>query len=526
MTDPVAASALSRRDLIRLAGANGGALLGSRTLLGSGPVAPASARLLRRPSGLGAPPVQGLHLTFGDDPSSEVVVSWTTDEPVRRPRVVLGTAVDGMGRTVHARTTGYTDGASDRRVAVHSATIRALDPDSDYVYAALHDGAGAEFGTMRTAPAGRAPFTFTSFGDMAVPFLTTRNPTSGLWVNDALGTPNSFDVVDGIERVGPLFNLLNGDLCYANLAADRLRTWAGFLDNISRSARHRPWMPAAGNHENELGNGPIGYSAFQTYFPVPNPGAGAEFGGLWYAYTVGNVRFIHLQNDDVCLQDAGGSYVRGYSAGGQRDWLHRELADTRAADSIDWIVVCMHQVAVSTADKFNGADLGIRQQWLPLFDAYGVDLVVCGHEHHYERTHPIRHAERNATLTPIPQSDRTRVVDTTGGTVHMVLGGGGTSIPSNALLTPDRRCRVITAVSKTPGGNGKRTPTYLWEDAGWSAVRDSGHPYGFAAFTVDGSARHGTTTIDVTYYDVVGPGGRLAPFDSFTLVKPARSPRD
>jgi hypothetical protein len=50
----------------------------------------------------------------------------------------------------------------------------------------------------------------------------------------------------------------------------------------------------------------------------------------------------------------------------------------------------MHQVAISTVDKFNGADLGIREEWVPLFDKYGVDLVVCGHEHHYERSHPIR----------------------------------------------------------------------------------------------------------------------------------------
>ena len=76
---------------------------------------------------------------------------------------------------------------------------------------------------------------------------------------------------------------------------------------------------------------------------------------------------------------------------------------------------------------------------------------------------------------------------------------------------------------QTPGANGKRTPTYLWEDAGRSAVRDSGHPYGFAACTVDGSARHGTTTTDVTYYDVVGPGGQLKAFDTFQLTKPARS---
>ena len=39
---------------------------------------------------------------------------------------------------------------------------------------------------------------------------------------------------------------------------------------------------------------------------------------------------------------------------------------------------------------------------------------------------------------------------------------------------------------------------------------------------MDGSAREGTTTIDVTYYDVLGPGAQLVAFDSFVLTKPAR----
>jgi phosphodiesterase/alkaline phosphatase D-like protein len=163
MTDQCArAAALSRRDLLRL-GATGGVLLGGPTLLG----APGTARawpapeLLRRPSGLGAPPVSGLRLVFGDDPSGEMVASWTTYEPVRAARVLLGTAADGIGATVHAETRSYTDGTSDRSVAVHSATIRGLRPDSDYSYAALHDGAPAEFGTIRTAPAGRARFALT-----------------------------------------------------------------------------------------------------------------------------------------------------------------------------------------------------------------------------------------------------------------------------------------------------------------------------------------------------------------------------
>jgi 3',5'-cyclic AMP phosphodiesterase CpdA len=187
-------------------------------------------------------------------------------------------------------------------------------------------------------------------------------------------------------------------------------------------------------------------------------------------------------------------------------------------------VVCMHQVAISTADLFNGADLGIREEWVPLFDRYGVDLVVCGHEHHYERSHPIRGRESNVTLTPVPTATATDVIDTTKGTVHMVIGGGGTSVPSNQLFFNPPACRVITAVGEPDPTTGKRPSVYVKEQAPWSAVRNAAHSYGFAAFTVDpGSQRGGITTIKVTYYDVVGPDGQLAPFETFTL---RRSRRD
>jgi hypothetical protein len=190
---------------------------------------------------------------------------------------------------------------------------------------------------------------------------------------------------------------------------------------------------------------------------------------------------------------------------------------------VDWVVVCMHQVAISTADRANGADLGIRETWLPLFDKYGVDLVVCGHEHHYERSHPLHGAEANATLTPIPAATAGEVIDTRKGAVHMVIGGGGTSKPSNDRFFDPPRCRVITAVGAPPVGGGRRPPVYVIEDAPWSAARNAAHAYGFAAFDVDpGPARGGFTTMKVTYYDVVGTGGQMAPFESFTLRRPRR----
>jgi 3',5'-cyclic AMP phosphodiesterase CpdA len=234
------------------------------------------------------------------------------------------------------------------------------------------------------------------------------------------------------------------------------------------------------------------------------------------------VRVVAIANDDVCYQNGGDSYVRGYSQGVQKAWLEKELAASRADSAIDWIVVCMHQVAISTVAEFNGADLGIREEWSPLFDKYGVDLVVCGHEHHYERSHPIRGHEDNPTLTPLPMATATDVIDTTKGTVHMVIGGGGTSKPSNQLLTTPPRCRVIVSVGAPDPVTGKRPPVYLTEHAPWSAVRNVAHAYGFAAFTVDPGTRGGFTELDVTYYDVVGTGGQITPFERFVLRRPRR----
>jgi hypothetical protein len=465
-------------------------------------------------------------LQFGADASADMVVSWHTLQPVGQPRVLLGHLDGKLEQTVEARTMSYTDAKSSQVVFAHHAKLGGLEADSAYIYAALHDGAEPEFGTFRTAPRGRARFTFTSFGDQGTPTLGKKFvPPAGVtlpnpvFVNDNLGSPAAGDTTLGVERLRPLFHLLNGDLCYANVAEDRVRTWWDFWENNSRSARNRPWMPAAGNHENELGNGPIGYQAYQTYFSLPpTPGQTDVTRGLWYAFTVGTMRIISLANDDVVYQDGGNSYVRGYSSGGQKAWLEKELASTRDNRDIDWIVVCMHQVAISTVDKFNGADLGIREEWVPLFDKYGVDLVVCGHEHHYERSHPIRGRQSNATLTPIPAATATDMIDTTKGTVHMIIGGGGTSLPSNQLFFDPPACRVITAVGPADTATGKRPPVYVKEDAPWSAVRNAAHAYGFAAFSVDpGSTRGGSTTITVTYYDVVGTDGQVTPFESFTL---------
>ncbi|MBX6391601.1 MAG: metallophosphoesterase family protein [Frankia sp.] len=484
----------------------------------------------------------GVHLTFGADPATSMVVSWLTPGPVPRPAVRLAPVQDGEaaggwlaegdvgplaegGTVVRATTRTYRD-CSRRRVHVQHATLTGLRPGTRYRYEiepAL-DATEPAIGEFRTAPAPAgtgAAFTFTGFGDHG-----TDRP------DDPFGSPASAAAVAAVEGADPLFHLGLGDLSYASLRRDPTTAWGDWFRMISPSARRRAWMPVVGNHESQRGVGRFGLDAYQAYFTVPDNGAGEDYRGLWYAFTVGRVRFVVLLGEDVCYQDHGEVYLRGFSDGRQTAWLEHTLAAARADRGIDWLVVAVHQTAMSTAVFHNGGDRGLREQWLPLFDRHHVDLVICGHEHHYERTHPVRGvvAGQDELLTPRPAvppsttrppalrpAGEPELVDATAGTVHVTVGTGGSSSPSaNALFDPPAgRVAVGTELIR-----GRRRTVYQVEEAPWLATRSPGHPYAFAAFHVDPGEPGGQTTIRLTAHDSFDPAG--PPFDEVTLVRPRR----
>src|SRR5215470_50074 len=490
-----------------------------------------AASLLRRADIAGAPSPQGLHVQFGADASSQAVISWLTTTGVFAPRLRLGRVDTGHGLEVQADERVYTEALSGQTVFTYHARLDRLQPDTQYIYEVLSDGAAPVAGTFRTGPAGRSRgFRFTSFGDQAVPMKIGAG--LGPW------TVNAGYIVPAVEALNPLFHLFNGDLCYANVSDDPVATWTAFFNNDTRSAANRAWMPSAGNHENEVGNGPQGYLSYQTRFALPDNGS-AQFRGNWYAFTVGSIRVISLNNDDVCLQDGGFSgfrrdhvpdyaangdnpYINGYSSGQQRAWLERELAAASQSGDIDWIIVCMHQVAMSSA-HFNGADLGIRENWLPLFDKYGVDLVVAGHEHHFERSFPVRGTLSGSTLlTPAPQSSDPSLMDTSLGTVHMIIGGGGHSTPT-PVSGFDMPHDGVLITSVGPGSPQSQHPTITTtEPAPWSAYRDLMTPYGFASFDFVPHEPGGTTSITVTHYGAEAGSPDYTQRDRFVMRKPLR----
>src|SRR5215468_7317133 len=487
-----------------------------------------AASLVRRADSAGAPSPEGTHVQFGADAAKQAAVSWLAAMAVSRPRLRLGKMDSGYGQEVAAEERVYTEALSGQTVFTYHAHLDNLQPDTQYVYEVLNDGAAPVGGTFRTGPADRSrSFRFTSFGDQAVPMKIGAG--LGPW------TVNAGYIVPAVEALDPLFHLFNGDLCYANVSDDPVATWTAFFANDTRSAANRPWMPAAGNHENEVGNGPQGYLSYQTRFALPDNGS-ADFRGNWYAFTVGSIRIISLNNDDVCLQDGAFSafrrdnvpnyaangdnpYINGYSSGQQRAWLEKELAAASRSGDIDWIIVCMHQVAMSSA-HFNGADLGIRQNWLPLFDKYGVDLVVAGHEHHFERSFPVRGVLPGSTLlTPAPQGTDPGLMDTSTGTVHMIIGGGGHSTPT-PVADFDMPHDGVLITSVGPGSPQAQHPTITTtEPAPWSAYRDLQTPYGFAAFDVVPHEPGGTTSITVTHYGADLGSPVYSPRDRFVMRK-------
>ncbi|MBV8529531.1 MAG: metallophosphoesterase family protein, partial [Candidatus Dormibacteraeota bacterium] len=388
---------ISRRALLKGAGATG--LAAALPIVGL-----SQRRAIAGPSTSGTP--EQVHLTWGSDPRKSVVVSWASPGEAANARATVW-ASGGFTRTVPAVQRIYTDGLNGDTVWTYHATLHHLAPGTRYQYAVTADNdanaADPFSASFTTAPAGRAPFRFTSFGDLSTP--------NTAWV---LSYGQSVYAVDQVNAQKPLFHLLNGDLCYANLNPKfQPQVWADFNNNNQRSAAFLPWMPCDGNHEIEFDNGPQGLDSYLTRYTLPGNGV-SGFEGRWYSFRIGSVQFVSLAADDVIYQDAaafvGGPaalvpasstgnppippgtslYVHGYSGGRQTAWLAQTLAAARKDESIDWIVVQMHECALSSSITGNGSDLGIRQEWLGLFDRYEVDLVLCGHDHDYERSYPVR----------------------------------------------------------------------------------------------------------------------------------------
>ena len=147
------------------------------------------------------------------------------------------------------------------------------------------------------------------------------------------------------------------------------------------------WLAAAGvrvagtlgNHDYEVGNGRYEFEALGMRKP-------------YYTRRAGNLQLFLLDSNRVDAK--------------QTAWLERKLAASEAR----WKVVAFHHPPWACGGHLGNTD--VQRSWVPLFERFGVEVVLSGHDHSYQRF-----AERN-------------------GVTYVVHGGGGAGLYPVLLCLP------------------------------------------------------------------------------------------
>jgi predicted phosphodiesterase len=110
----------------------------------------------------------------------------------------------------------------------------------------------------------------------------------------------------------------------------------------------------------------------------------------------------------------------------QYNFVKSDLAQAASNPDIDWIIVFYHKLAY-TSSTTHSASSTLRNAYHPLFDQYGVDLVLQGHNHNYQRTFPLMYNSASPS-NPIKTSTNTNTYNDPTGQVYATVGTGGVSL--------------------------------------------------------------------------------------------------
>jgi hypothetical protein len=257
--------------------------------------------------------------------------------------------------------------SSGTPVTEHAVTLTGLTPNTRYYYSV---------GSAATVWAQSAEHYFETH-----PVTGTARNTR-LWVLGDSGTANAnavavrnaFYAWNGSQHADLL--LMLGDNAY-NSGTDAEYTTAVF-NMYPDTLRNTPLWPTIGNHDSASSDSPTQSGPYFTAFDLPaNGSSGGVASGTeaYYAFDYANLHIVCLDSDDTNRSTSGAMY----------QWLQSDLAAT----SQEWIIAFFHHPPYTkgTHDSDAPGNLtDMRVNFLPLLESYGVDLVLCGHSHVYERS--------------------------------------------------------------------------------------------------------------------------------------------
>lgn len=267
---------------------------------------------------------------------------------------------------------------------IHEIVLTELSPESKYFYQVISinesgDSLVSEVNTFQTSLSEDKAVAFAVFCD------SQSNPE--MW--------GRISTLAYEER--PHFGLLGGDLVDFGFNKD---DWVDeFFAPANQFMKHYPIYSVPGNHEHDS------YLYYQ-YMANPDP----EYR---YTFNYGNIQFFMIDTDrDVSPGSA------------QYSWLEEQIATSKA----HWKIVMHHHPPYSSEEndfgdvnyeKSEEGDLETRQL-VPLYEKYGIDLVIFGHIHAYERTWPIFKERVNQEK----------------GVIYLNLGGAGGGLENASYQRP------------------------------------------------------------------------------------------
>ncbi|WP_257306898.1 metallophosphoesterase [Geothrix campi] len=261
------------------------------------------------------------------------------------------------------------------------------------------------------------------------------------------GSKEQASVAKAVAAQKPDAVFITGDLVYGRGRAAEYRQYFFPIYNAEEAPllRRVPFLGVPGNHDIPFAKW-TDASAYFAYWSLPLNGPALKAGALNAAPVTGGIH-------DAMVAAAGPAFPRmaSYSfnygkvhwtvldSNVYTDWESPVLkawleADLKAAQGAAWRIVALHH------PLFQSSRSHLDDQWMrpisPLLEQYGVDLVLAGHVHNYQRTAPLRFkpakvGPRGKPVEGTFSVDETfdgRTATRAKGIIYIVTGAGGAEL--------------------------------------------------------------------------------------------------
>jgi hypothetical protein len=310
--------------------------------------------LLSSSLALAATVVRGPYLQSAS--SDSITVRWRTDTATDS-RVQYG-ASSGSLTSLASNATSTTE---------HIVKLTGLSPNTKYFY---------NVGSSSAVQAGDSTYYFETS-----PTAGTSVPTRIWVIGDAgTGTAGQAAVYNAYRNyTGTTYTdfwMMLGDNAY-NSGTDA-EYQAKMFNMYPEMMRQSPLWATIGNHD-----GTSADSATQTgpYYDIHTFPKNGEAGGVasgteaYYSFNYGNIHVIVLDSNETSRS----------TTGAMMNWMKADLANVTAT----WLIAIWHHPPYTKGSHNSDTETNLiemRQNFLPVLENYGVDLVLTGHSHSYERS--------------------------------------------------------------------------------------------------------------------------------------------